>query len=241
MEIQQCIRCQRPVKENFCGHCGQAKKPERLDGKYVLREIGTVFNFQSGILFSIRELLLRPGSTIRTFIQVDRNLLVKPILFILLSSFLYTLVIRAFDFQTGNITITEGDASELGGLMDALESYYGYFNLLIGLFIALWIKLLFRRFNYTLFEILILMCYTLGVGTLFHALFGLAEGITGWEVERLGAAFSLIYFVVAGRSFFEGVGFGGVLKLLLAYMLGSLVMIFLVIGLYLLYHMNMGA
>ena len=125
--------------------------------------------------------------------------------------------------------------------MDALESYYGYFNLLIGLFIALWIKLLFRRFNYTLFEILILMCYTLGVGTLFHALFGLAEGITGWEVERLGAAFSLIYFVVAGRSFFEGVGFGGVLKLLLAYMLGSLVMIFLVIGLYLLYHMNMGA
>ena len=64
----------------------------RIDGKYIWNEISSVLNFEKGLFYTIRELLIRPGETVREFIQKDRNRLVKPIIFIIICSFIYTII-----------------------------------------------------------------------------------------------------------------------------------------------------
>ncbi|MEM6298978.1 MAG: DUF3667 domain-containing protein, partial [Bacteroidota bacterium] len=60
------------------------KKPlKRIDKAYILSEISSVLNLEKGIFYTIKELLIRPGKSIRTFIHEDRTRLVKPIVFII--------------------------------------------------------------------------------------------------------------------------------------------------------------
>ena len=44
---------------------------ERIDGAYILKEIGGVLNFEKGILYTIKELFLRPGKAVLEFILYD--------------------------------------------------------------------------------------------------------------------------------------------------------------------------
>ena len=84
-QIQVCELCETEVFGAFCSQCGRETNLKRIDGKYILSEIGSVFNFEKGILYTIRELLLRPGKNIQDFISKDRKRLVKPIVFIIIS------------------------------------------------------------------------------------------------------------------------------------------------------------
>ena len=60
-----CKNCNTEINKNYCPNCGQPTKLKRIDGHYILSEIGSVLNFDKGILFTIRELLLRPGQSVR--------------------------------------------------------------------------------------------------------------------------------------------------------------------------------
>ncbi|MDN5481533.1 MAG: DUF3667 domain-containing protein, partial [Chryseobacterium sp.] len=74
------------MNEEFCSNCKQNIKPKRIDGHYILHEIEHVLHFDRGILYTIRELLIRPGENIRNFISENRSRLVKPVLFIIVTS-----------------------------------------------------------------------------------------------------------------------------------------------------------
>ena len=70
---------------------------KRIDGHYILHEIEHIFHFERGILYTVRELLIRSGKTVREFITDNRNRLVKPIIFIIITSLIYTLVVHFFN------------------------------------------------------------------------------------------------------------------------------------------------
>lgn len=50
-----------------CPHCGLPVRVARIDRGHILPEITRVPHFERGILFTVRELLLRSGDNIRTF------------------------------------------------------------------------------------------------------------------------------------------------------------------------------
>jgi hypothetical protein len=77
-QMDFCKLCQSELSGEFCAQCGHPQTLKRIDGTYILSEIGSVFNFEKGILFTIRELLIRPGENVQNFIHRDRNRLVKP-------------------------------------------------------------------------------------------------------------------------------------------------------------------
>ena len=72
---------------------------KRIDGRYVWDEISSVLNFEKGFLYTTKELFLRPGKTVREFIQKDRNRLVKPIIFIIICSFIYSIIQQIFRYR----------------------------------------------------------------------------------------------------------------------------------------------
>lgn len=218
----ECKNCKAEIKQNYCSNCGQASKIKRIDGHYIAHEIGQILNFDRGILFTIKELLIRPGKNIRTFVSENRNRLVKPIIFIIVTSLIYSLINHFFHIEDGYVNFEETKQSATGYIFKWVQDHYGYANIIMGIFIASWAKLFFRKYNYNFFEILILLCFVMGIGMLIYAVFALIQGITHIDLTQVGGILGFIYSAWAIGQFFDKRKFSNYIKALFSYLLGFL-------------------
>ena len=152
---EKCKSCNNELFGQFCSICGQPQKLKRINHQYILSEIGSELNFNKGILFTIREVLLRPGLSVKIFIHEDRNRLVKPIVFLIICSLLYTIIQQTFNFEDGyvNLNFDDWKNSTIGNIFYWISNNYGYANILMATFIAFWIKILFKKHEYNYYEI----------------------------------------------------------------------------------------
>ena len=145
-----CKNCETEVIQNYCPNCGTPVVLKRINGQYILKEISSVLNFDRGILYTIRELLLRPGKNIQTFVLEDRNRLVKPIIFIIITSLIYTLAQQFLHFEDGYVNAGGFEESATTNIFGWIQKNYGYANIIMAIFIAGWIKVFFRKYEYNL-------------------------------------------------------------------------------------------
>ena len=208
--------------QNYCSNCGTPVALKRINGQYILKEISSVLNFDKGILYTIRELLLRPGKNIQTFILEDRGRLVKPIIFIIITSLIYTLAQQFFHFEDGYVNAVGFEESATTKIFGWIQSNYGYANILMAIFIAGWIKVFFNKYEYNFFEILILLCFVMGIGMLIYTVFGIIESITKMQILQAGGMIGLIYTSWAIGRFFDNNKKVNYLKAFLSYLLGMI-------------------
>ena len=193
---------------------------QRIDRKYIWHEISSVLNFEKGFFYTIRELFIRPGETVREFIQKDRNRLVKPIIFIIICSFIYSIAQQIFNFEDGYVGYSFVKESAINSIFDWVSKNYGYSNILMGIFIAFWIKIFFRKYNYNLYEILILLCFLIGIGMLLFAFFGIADSLIDLKIIDKGYLFGIIYILWAIVQFFDKKKLMNYPKAIASYFLG---------------------
>ncbi|WP_296705703.1 DUF3667 domain-containing protein [Algoriphagus sp.] len=215
-----CKKCETKLSGSYCFNCGAPIQLNRIDRKYVFNEIGSVLNFDKGILYTIKELLLRPGKTVQEFILEDRNRIVKPIVFIIICSLIYTLFQRLLHFEDGYVNYSEGDTSTSSLIFEWVSNNYGYANIIMALFIALWIKIFFKKYGYNYFEILILLCFTMGMGMLFFSVFGIIDSMVEMTIIDKGFLLGIFYIAWAIGQFFDKKKFFNYIKAFIAYMLG---------------------
>jgi hypothetical protein len=153
MEI--CKNCNESLQENFCSNCEHSVHIKRIDHTYIRNEILSIFNFDKGIFLTIKELFIRPGESIKEFLTTDRNRLVKPVLFILITSIIYSLINNYFkiEIQYGNHQEMNNPMVQIFGW---IQNNYGYANILMAVFISFILRLFFRKSGYNIYEILIL-------------------------------------------------------------------------------------
>ncbi len=226
-----CKKCKSEIIQNYCSNCGNPAKLKRINGQYLINEIGSVLNFDKGILYTIRELILRPGKTIRQFIKEDRNRLVKPIVFIIICSLIYSIIQQIFHFEDGYVGYSFKKESAITSIFNWVSKNYGYSNILMGIFIAFWIKIFFREYNYNFYEILILLCFVMGIGMLLFAFFGIADSLVDLKIIDKGYLIGIIYILWAIVQFFDKKKFMNYPKAIFSYFLGMLTFM---IGIYLL-------
>lgn len=231
-QIELCEYCKTEISGNFCSNCGRARTLKRINSKYIISQIGSILNFDKGILFTIKELLIRPGQSVQIFIHKDRKTLVKPIVFIIICSLTYTILQRLFNFKDGYVNYSFGDDITSTSIFDWVTNNYGYANLLLAIFIALWIRLFFRKHNYNLFEILILLCFVMGVGMLIFSFFGMIDSLSNLKIADKGFLIGVLYISWGIGLFFKGNKLVNSIKGLLCYFLGliSFTLIILVLG-----------
>tara|TARA_R110002073_G_scaffold279026_1_gene442833 strand:+ start:72825 stop:73547 length:723 start_codon:yes stop_codon:yes gene_type:complete len=196
------------------------KEFKRIDKKYIISEIGSVLNFEKGILYTVKELLIRPGITIRRFILEDRTKLVKPVIFIIICSLFYTLLREIFHFEDDYVYVDNSNQSTSTAISNWIQNNYGYGNLIMGIFIAFWIKALFKKYGYNYYESLILLCFVMGIGMLILAVFGAIEGITKLKILQFGGIAFVVYSMWAIGQFFDQKKYLNYIKALIAYLLG---------------------
>lgn len=224
-----CRNCSHIVNDNFCGHCGQPMHVKRVDAHYVLHEIQHLLHFEKGILFTVKELLIRPGQSIRTFITDNRNRLVKPVIFIVVSSLIYTVISHFFHIEEDYVEFTEVKKTSVGLIFDWVAGHYGYANILMGACISLWLKLFFKKYNYNFFEILILLCFVMGIGMLIISVFAIAEGLSKISFMKVSSIIVVGYSTWAIAQFFNSKKIANYLKAIIAYGLGMLMFGLLVV------------
>jgi len=218
--MSNCSNCNNELTGKYCSNCGQPVAVKRIDGHYIIHEIEHVLHFEKGILLTIKELLLRPGQNVKEFIAKDRSKLVKPIIFIIVTSLIYTLIIHFFHIEEGYINFNSTEDTTTSSIFNWIQNHFGYANIIMGVFIAFWLKLFFRKYDYNFFEILILLCFVIGMEMLTFSVFALFEGITKLNVMGISGVLGVVYFTWAIGQFFDKKKGRSYLKAFVSYALG---------------------
>ena len=90
----------------------------------------------------------------------------------------------------------------------------------MGVPIALWTKLFFRKHGYNFFEILILLCFVMGMGMLIIAVFATIQGLTHIDLMGFSGVLTFVYITWAIGQFFDKKKIMSYVKAFAAYMLG---------------------
>ena len=219
-KVEKCNLCGSELLDQSSSSCWLPRKPNRIDRKYILSELRSILDFEKGIFFTIKELLLRPGENVEKFINEDRNRLVKPILFIIVCSLIYTMIQNFFQFEDGYVGFSIGQGSSTETISQLISENYGYANIAMTAFIALWIRLFFRKYHYNYFEILILLSFVMGVGMLIFSFFGIIDSWVDLEVADKGYLIGVLYVSWGIGQFFDKGKIASHLKGFVSYMLG---------------------
>jgi Protein of unknown function (DUF3667) len=220
-----CKNCNKEINSKFCPDCGQPANLKRIDGKYIIHEIEHVLHFERGILYTIRELSTNPGQNIREYLSENRSRLVKPIIFIIITSLIYTILNHLFHIEDGYAKYHEAKeetSSAVGNIVKWVQEHYGYANIMMGIFIAFWLKLFFKKSNYNFFEILIMLCFVMGMGMLIFSIFVIIQGITHFNIMTIAGVIGIAYCVWAIGQFYDKKKPSSYIKGLLAYILGMI-------------------
>jgi Protein of unknown function (DUF3667) len=168
--MMPCKNCNHQLSENFCSNCGQAANVKRIDKHYMSHEILHLLHFEKGFLFTVKALMTRPGQSIREFIVDNRHKHMKPVAYLIVTSLIYTLISHFFhadDINNSKVKLDFGKSSYVGIFLHWMQTNVGYSNIIMGIFVALSVQLLFRKYKYNFFEIMTLLCFVMGQAMLY--------------------------------------------------------------------------
>lgn len=240
-----CKNCKQNFDGNFCNNCGQKHNVERLNFNYLINEISNnILQVNRGIFFTIKELTIRPGHTIRDFLNGKRKQHFKPLAFILFTSAVYVLI----TYFTNPITVVE---EALSGITDALSnngeklsitanilnwllSNFAYSTLLLIPIFSFASYICFLKEKYNYIEHLILNFYISGQQIIIYLTFAALYyifGIDGYYKEIIPVIVATLFIFWTYIQFFKNHNFFLKISLtILTYILNFiLIMIMIVI------------
>jgi Protein of unknown function (DUF3667) len=223
--MTNCTNCNAIIAENYCPNCGQVAVLKRISWYYLQHEFMHLFHLEKGFIYTVKQLVSKPGESIRVFLEQNRNKLMKPIPFLVFTSLIFALAGSFFDptginNSIGKITVQYSN-SYASKILMWFHAHYAYANIITSLFIALLIKILYRKYNYNYFEILTLLFFIYGINMLFMSILVLFYGIINTLVFKI--LFSIFYYgysVFAIAQFFDKSKVLSYVKAFLAFLFG---------------------
>ncbi|MEM7373208.1 MAG: DUF3667 domain-containing protein [Bacteroidota bacterium] len=83
-------------------------QPPRITFRHILNSVLKVFKLEKGVLYTLRELSLRPGKAIRTYLLVDRSQMQDPIKFLFIMVALAALAFVHVDLKNTSASFQAG-------------------------------------------------------------------------------------------------------------------------------------
>lgn len=170
---KRCLNCGNEVTDNYCEKCGQSTDTSRITPILLVEELQYgLLHINKGLLYTVKELLVRPGATIRNYLAGKRIEYVKPFLFLIIWGAVYSFVFHFFHFfPVKEMNNPDNEVLQYIPLYDWYSSHYALFMLLTLPFFALFTYLLFRKSRCNYIEHLVLFSYINGAKTVILLLF----------------------------------------------------------------------
>ncbi len=160
-----CQNCNHEFVGQYCSQCGQRADTHRINWHYIWHEIPhSVWHYDSGIFFTLRELITRPGYTIRDFLNGKRVKHYRPLALLLILGAILVFASHSLNVsfvKRGQETIgtpvnaSKGIATFQQDLNQFIEKNQTIISIAMIPLYAFWFWLLFRRRGYNYPEMLV--------------------------------------------------------------------------------------
>lgn len=240
-----CKNCEQLVDGNYCPHCGQSARVEKINLPNFLKELSAgVFQVDKGFFYSFKELFVRPGPSIREYLAGKRKNHFKPIAYVLTLSAIYFLLSRALgsetflsDFVIGFFNAGSGSGVEAGqfAALNWFANNYAYAILLLLPLYSLASYLAFLRAGFNYLEHFVLNSYITGQQAAIYSLSSVLSLMGGNDglLVSITLCISVSYaFWVFWQFFSEQSRLAVVLRSLLAYAISLVFMLLALIILF---------
>jgi hypothetical protein len=156
--IVHCKNCGHNFHGNFCSECGQNAHTERIDSHFFLHDIPhSVLHIDKGFFYTFKELIVRPGHSIREYLDGKRVRHFRPLAYLLLLSTLSTLVNKACHYLTEKEYLAKGVKITIEGSF--FSHYISLFFMIMIPIMSLASWFVFRYQKYNFWEHLLLETY----------------------------------------------------------------------------------
>lgn len=217
-----CKNCKNSINENFCSNCGQRTTVSAINYKTLISEFqNQIFQINRGFLFTVKELIVRPGHAIQGFIGGKRKPYYKPLSFLLVSITIYIFVSYLLDvdsfiadflksFKEGfDNANQENDKFKLtdNGIIDWLKTNQTYLVFVFVPIYSLASYLVFFKTKYNYYEHLVLQLYITGQQFIIITLFTCAFFFNHEILIIATLVSSVLYSLFVYWQFFKGKSF----------------------------------
>lgn len=104
--MQTCKNCGHRFEGKFCNNCGQTGETKRIDLHYLKHEIPhSFFHINAGLLYTSKQLFIRPGHAIREYLEGKRINHIQPLSFVLILAGFYILLCHWFHINLFHLSI----------------------------------------------------------------------------------------------------------------------------------------
>lgn len=169
----QCRNCGSELSGNYCSHCGQKTKVERISAGYFYHELIHYFtHMENGFIFTSYKMVLMPGKTVSDYIYGKRKYYQTPVSYFLIWTSIYILLLYGINLVFGeNTVVAFNDYFGPGESTHYAISHLALVLTMIIPFQALFLYTLLARAKYNYFESLVITIYFLGTILLFQTVF----------------------------------------------------------------------
>jgi hypothetical protein len=207
-----CLNCGDPINPNqkFCVKCGQKTSTHRFSIKHIFSHdfVHGVFHLDKGFFFTIKELLTRPGHSIREYIEGKRVRHFNYFTLLLLTMTIEFLLRQLSPVNARDLfddTVVQGNET-IGYYLDKLLNEYPKLFMLVAIpLYAVFSALLFRRANLNFAEHIVLNAFR-GAGEVIISLSFSLFMIVVHDIETLKAVnfgFSLLIIVYSTIFYYQ--------------------------------------
>lgn len=168
---KNCKNCGNAVNGSYCSHCGQPSHTGRINLHYIWHELQhSVLHVDKGIFYTIKELIVRPGYTIKDYLAGKRVNHFKPFSFIIILGTIYGFLVHFFNLYPEAHIFSDAGESVVDKNRVMFEWVYAHYSLIMLVMIpvsALSSYLIFRKSGYNYMEHVIIYSYITGIHIIF--------------------------------------------------------------------------
>jgi len=170
-----CKNCDNNFEGNFCNHCGQAADTHKVTMHFIWHDLQHgLFHFDNGIFYTIKQLLTRPGNTIREFIDGKRVRHFKPLSLVVVFATLYGLFYHFFFDKIYDIKAINANENVLGVYEKVVKwstDHFAYSSLISILIITVVSYFVFKKQGRNFAEHLVLNTFFTGLTLIVSFIF----------------------------------------------------------------------
>lgn len=171
--LQTCKNCGNTLNGNYCSDCGQKANTGRINFRSFAYSLSrSVFHVDKGLLYTIKELAIRPGKMIRGYLAGKRVNYFAPFAFVIITAAVYTLVFRLLG-DTPKVQVVSDSADHQEKIMrlndviaTIMTDHYALAMLCLLPFFSLSTFLFFKKSGFNFWEHLVINSYISGMGVI---------------------------------------------------------------------------
>lgn len=171
----KCKNCDKHYTGNYCNYCGQSSQTHDINARFFLHDIQHgLLHIDKGLFYTIHQMFIRPGHTIKDYMNGKRVRHFKPISFLIVIAGLYGFIIHYFHFDNSIVfknTANNENIQRLNNIFDWFNTHYTFNILLLLPFSSLCNYWAFYKKGYNYFQHLIINSFFYGFHLVLRLIF----------------------------------------------------------------------